>query len=164
MKTFSIGLATALVATVATTYSRPAHGAIVGPWNGNYYMKVDRNVSWPEANWLASRAETKIDGRWWKGSLASVTSQEENDWVWANLKQPAGYWLGGWWNWSSTDNKPGWNWVSGDKWNWTNWGKGASTSASWGEDSFLAFGSDKGSWTWSDWSNRQGYIVKFTPK
>jgi hypothetical protein len=79
--------------------------------NGNWYEAVSGDLTWEEANAAAqSRTHDGVTGQ-----LATLTSADENAFVWDNLGTK-GYWLGG-----SDIGGGNWTWVTGEGWGYTNW-------------------------------------------
>ncbi len=80
---------------------------IYNPDNQHYYQRIDTHMTWHDA-------KTYAEGL--GGYLATLTSQEENDFVWNNI----GYvksWLGG----TDEMGEGNWQWVTGETWDYTNW-------------------------------------------
>ncbi len=89
-------------------YWDPAAGG-----NGHYYETVAANLSWTDA-----KAAAEARG----GYLATITSEEENNFVFSlTTPEPYGPWLGGY----QTDklNEPAghWAWVTGEPFSYTAW-------------------------------------------
>jgi hypothetical protein len=90
--------------------------------NGHWYELVEQVVSWPEAEGLA-------ESRSWQGNpgyLATITSAEENEFIWnelvAGLYPPLGDpWLGGYQNPDESAPADNWHWVTDEPWDFTNW-------------------------------------------
>jgi hypothetical protein len=96
--------------------------------NGHFYgvVSVPGGISWGEANVAATSA-----GKY----LATITSQQENDFVFSLVDQPQywhspygssnyGPWLGGFQSPPTTLPATNWNWVTGEPWGYTNWHPG----------------------------------------
>jgi len=84
--------------------------------NSHYYQRFDLVKSWESAGKACAAT---------RGYLATITSQEENDWVVASklYSSPSGYnyfWLGG--SYSEADKT--WVWDTGEAWGYTNWTAG----------------------------------------
>jgi hypothetical protein len=102
-----------------------AQGAKADPvqWagNGHWYEALAASTStWEEARdaaesmtWMAA-----------PGHLATVTSQEEMDFVLALLSQGSMYWLGGYQAPPSSLPAEGWYWLTAEVWSYTNWRSG----------------------------------------
>ncbi|MBD3221929.1 hypothetical protein GF314_11875 [bacterium] len=99
---------------------------IYWPMNGHHYEVIETAVSWHEAEALAE-ART-WDGK--QGHLCTITSQEENDFVFwevvgGNQQTPLGDpWLGGYQNSPNSPPDENWHWVTDEPWDWTNWDDG----------------------------------------
>jgi len=96
--------------------------------NGHYYQVAEKTMNWDDAKAYAeSQQITDPDtGVIYRGYLATITSLEENSWVFQNIISPLNVqncaWLGGYRE-EGYDDKPseGWHWVTGEPWSWTNW-------------------------------------------
>ena len=94
-------------------------------WNFNghtyEYVSTDGWVPWSEAAGMAEAMG---------GYLATLTSEEENQWVYDNVVVPANLasehqaWLGGY-----RENVGDWKWVTGETWDYTKWGPGEPNNA-----------------------------------
>jgi hypothetical protein len=105
----------------------PASGAVVWSGNGHWYevVSVEDGITWEEAN-LAAVAMG--------GYLATITSQEENDFVFGLVDEmefwsisgydAVGPWLGGLQPPNSLIPGQDWHWVTGEPWQYTNWCSG----------------------------------------
>lgn len=95
---------------------------ILGP-TGNYYEFVDQVVSWEEArNDAASRAYMGLTGH-----LVTITSQEEEDFIWNSLTQDVAY--GGA---ADAETEGTWKWVVGPEAGTVFWKDGSTlTYANW---------------------------------
>ena len=89
--------------------------------NGHYYAIVDEIVAWQEASEIA---QMYAGGT---GHLATITSQEENDFLIESFsgEELAGKWLGGFQEASNEiteeDFRTGWRWITGEQWEFSNW-------------------------------------------
>jgi hypothetical protein len=101
--------------------------------NGHWYRpaRVGATISWLTASNLA-----KIDG----GYLATITSEEENNFVFNLINKPV-YWngelgplFGGYQRLNSPEPAGGWVWVSGEPWAYTHWAGAQPDNAAPGED------------------------------
>lgn len=78
--------------------------------NGHWYQRFDETMTWHNAK---SHCESL------GGHLATITSQQENDFVYNNLASTSPHisWLG-----ATDEAQEGiWKWVTGEGWNYTNW-------------------------------------------
>lgn len=104
-----------LAASVGISIAAPIY------WDGNghsYTLVNNPGLTWEEA-------QTDLQMQMGKGwHLATITSQEEQDWLFNNviLPQAAGveYWLGGLQDPSEMDPNSGWSWMTGETWSYTN--------------------------------------------
>jgi hypothetical protein len=94
--------------------------------NGHYYELIDTPVTWHEAEFLAEqRYHLGIQGH-----LATITSPEENEFVFWNIvggnqQTPLGDpWLGGYQNSDQSPPDENWFWVTDEAWDYVNWDEG----------------------------------------
>jgi hypothetical protein len=94
--------------------------------NGHYYELVQTPVTWHDAEYLAEQ-RTYMNRN---GHLATLTSQEENEFVFwfvvgGNQDTPLGDpWLGGYQNSDESPPADNWFWVTDEAWEYTNWDDG----------------------------------------
>jgi len=90
---------------------------IINPDNGHSYQRIDTKMTWQNAKTHCENLD---------GYLATITSEEENQFVYTNLVSPVSgsSWLGG--TDESTEGK--WQWITGEEWNFSNWNSGEPTS------------------------------------
>ena len=144
--------------------------------NGHFYeaIAVPTGITWTEASEAANSAG---------GHLATITSQEENDFVfslvdddvfwfqWSSLHGP---WLGGYQPEGSSEPDGDWQWVTGEPFDYTNWFGSQPDNWQWNdcaEQDYLYFfsGSPRQS-TWNDnWDGcstkeAHGYVVEIVPE
>ena len=127
--------------------------------NDHWYDVISYNANWENA---------KIDAQNRYGYLATLTSAQENAFVWNNFPNNL-YFLGGYQ--TNRDLEPGgnWAWVSGEPWSYTNWhpnepndGVGYPIL----HEEYLEF---KGITTNGEWNDiddrlRAGYIIEYNSK
>jgi hypothetical protein len=135
-------------AAAATTTAMPVQ------WgdNGHWYEAISGEFTWDEAK---SHAES-LTHNGMTGHLATLTSLEENEFVWLNRRGKHEYLLGG----ERIDGD--WTWVTGEIWTWDNWADGQGSNPS--EDKLNFMDRDHGSW--NDCSNVgsfPGFIVEYEP-
>jgi len=177
-KTVFFLLATTLLVSAVLTRAEAAM-----TWTGNcheYEIVLAPGITWGDA---IKDVQDRLGEGWY---LATITSKQENDWVYENLVAPVVYppstdpnvpqtlnrewWLGGYqYTGDSSDQKKNWRWVTGENWNYTNWN---SIEPSGGEYFLGMWGSQSGDYSgvggyWNDegWlDNINGYIAeKGTP-
>ncbi len=140
--------------------------------NGHYYMAVlvPEGITWDDA----FTATTEVGGY-----LATITSQEENDFVYSliidkyafwyidDYGNSEGPWLGGHQPPCSPEPWCGWRWVTEEPFNYTNWGPYSPNN--WGGDEsrlcFFGYRTDEGGPQWNyvhNSSHLLGYIVEFS--
>lgn len=137
----------------------PVAMAAVSQWpgNGNYYevVNVPGDIEWPDAK---VQAEARIyQGT--NGYLATMTSQEENDFV-KNIMLTGGLWVGGFQ--SAEAEEPGgdWQWVTGEPFNYINWDSGEPNDLYQVQDYLQMYTSG----LWDDaqsWFKLSGFIVEY---
>ncbi len=131
--------------------------------NGHWYdvIWIEAGLTWEDARTLAAR-----DG----GYLATLTSSDENDFVWEFLNaglapgtQYPSYWLGGYQT-ELTDEPDGfWVWVTGEAWIYETWHPNEPNNGVGGTQHYLHYWDTQ--WgEWDDMENRAhmgGYVVEF---
>ncbi len=124
--------------------------------NGHYYEAIAGNYDWNVAKSLAEASS--YNGM--QGHLATLTSSDENYWVWNNMGTNVNAYLLG-----ATDQyeEGVWEWVTGEAWSWTNWSSGEPNNCCGGEHA-LEFWANNGSWN-DIWLHagryHNGYIVEY---
>ena len=105
------------------------------------HVQETAGLSWNAADDLATAAG---------GHLATITSEEEDDWVIANqVRNFYKTWLGGFQPEGTGEPNQGWEWVTGEAWNYTNWSPGGEPNNSGGEEDYLQY-NDIFPPTWND--------------
>lgn len=103
--------------TVVQLISIAPSAAFTDPSTGHEYSITPSTSSWFDAQAYAVSIG---------GNLAAITSQEEQDWIIANIPLPLvgsaggfgpGVWIGG----SDAILEADWQWVTGEPWEYTNW-------------------------------------------
>ena len=155
-------LAGALLLSVTTTpvYAAPIQWADNGHWYDVVW--VDAGLTWQEARDLAD-----LSG----GHLVTLTSADENDFVWdlltGNLEQDTrypSYWLGGYQSELTVEPLGHWTWVTGEAWDYQPWHPNEPNNGMGGTQHYLHY------WhtsigEWDDMDNRAhmgGYVVEFS--
>lgn len=99
-------------------------GLVYNEANRNYYQAVAApdGITWSDAR---AATEGLSYGRC-QAHLATITSQNENDWILNTFPEAAehGYWLGGTQAEGSVEPGGGWMWVTGEPFLYTNWAGG----------------------------------------
>ena len=131
---------------------------IYNPKNHHYYQSFHGDCTWEDAYKKAS--SHTFNGV--KGYLASVTSQDEYDFL-VNSLFVYDYWIGGYRDTTQLKAPPdfGWRWATGEPWGFTNWNDNEPDNAK-------AVGHVLSFWTGSmKWSKREvtdkshGYVVEY---
>jgi len=124
-------------------------------WNGRIYRRIDRSMTWHEA-----QAHAESLG----GHLATITSAAEQAAIY-NLIRNGGryvYWIGAQ---RINDN---WTWVTGEQWGYTNWAPGEPNNMDGEENYVFMFRLRNG--TWNDIRNtgevdygvrRFGFVIEW---
>jgi len=166
------------ILTVTNAFAAPVLWSV----NGHYYEAVAGKYDWSVAKRLAE-GSSYLGAQ---GYLATLTSQAENDWVWANMWQSAGqsstwrpnsYWLGGFQDPQGVEPASGWQWVTGEPWSFANWNGGEPNNSGIDEDAlnFAWNNTSQTTGTWNDISadsnngryggtgtiHYKGYIVEY---
>jgi len=117
-------------------YGNVQAGQVYNSTNGHYYERIDNQMTWSEAK---TYCQSK------GGYLATITSQDENDFIYQFIYQNSDdiYWLGG-----TDENTEGvWKWVTGETWSYTNWILGEPNNS--GNEDHLTLGRYKDD-RWND--------------
>jgi len=121
---------------------------IYNPANGHLYEKFDTPMTWNDA-----KAYCESVG----GYLATVTSQEEQDWIWSNL-EPLDCYFGA----SDIEEEGVWKWVTGEPWDYTNWAPGQPDNNFDGEHVIHWLTSD-GLWNDISGSHARIFVCEYEP-
>ncbi|MDX1944307.1 MAG: family 16 glycoside hydrolase [Pirellulaceae bacterium] len=118
-------------------------------FGGHRYQFLPDKLSWTEA---------KLKAEQMGGHLATITSQEENDWIAATFIRPLplglGLWIGGQYGGSPRQ----WSWVTGEPFGFTQWHTGEPVNAP--DEPALVFSlNEKGETGWGD-INDTGITLK----
>ncbi len=133
------------------------------PVNGHWYDAIEFESTWIRA-FLDARSRSYQD---LPGHLATLTSQEENDFVWQTFQTDA-YWLGGFQvRWAKKLDR-GWRWITRERWRFTNWpdgepnDTGATPGVEDGEENALHFLDGAGRWNDEPYrADRPGYMIEY---
>jgi hypothetical protein len=156
----TITLAFCVIASVAFNQSVYA-GPILNPANGHYYDEVAGPVNWPNAK-AGAEALTFMGVQ---GHLATITSQDETDFIVNNLLSFHS-WIGGFQPPGSPEPDGNWQWVTGEPFVYTNWDIHANGEPNnWGgnESALMVYSheADRGQWNDESEGRTLGYIVEY---
>ena len=122
----------------------------------HYYKSITfaQAKLWSECS-ISAQQHFELNGRWWDGHLAVITSARENAFV-AGLVQTAGAYIGGRQDYGAASPSESWWWwriKKSEKWRYTNWNSGEpndSDGTEDGDENFLMILQDG---TWNDLPN-----------
>lgn len=105
--------------------------------NGHDYERIDSSLTQRDAKEFCEESE---------GHLATITSRDENDFIYEELARDisSSIWLGG----TDESREGSWSWVTGEEWDYENWSSGRPNDAGEGQD-YLSFNSSN-SRRWDD--------------
>jgi hypothetical protein len=138
MRALLASSAVAFLAAASCATALADSGIVINPANGHSYQRIDTVLTW-------SSARSTCAGR--GGYLATLTSQAENDFVYANVaQQGVDTWLGG------TDEvvEGTWQWVTGEPFTYANWFPGQPDNNAGSGQDYLAFTSFDTLGRWDD--------------
>ncbi len=141
MKRFILSLVCVLALVTEVVYADSEK--IQNPGNGHYYQRIDIHMWWKEAKTYCEDLG---------GYLATITSQEENQFVYDNLvafSPSDACWLGG----TDENIEGGWQWITGEPWDYTDWSPGEPNSCGGDEDYLWMWGDGQ----WNDNANNASY-------
>jgi len=153
--------ALSLIFLTAPAHATPIQWSTASGGNGHWYEFIDdEGIAWDEANADASTLYGPDT------YLATITSEEENTFVFNLGIKDRPIWLGGYQDDGAALADEGWHWVTGEAWTYTNWAKDEPND--WGgTENALAFAFFKGNGTWNDALNSTrylgdgGYVVEY---
>jgi hypothetical protein len=166
MKPCACWLFAAVLLAIALAPSSGAADPIQWSGNGHWYELIEDVVSWPAAEALA-------EARTWNGKpgyLATITSIEENDFIWTEVIGPGLYpplgdpWLGGYQNPSHSAPDANWHWVTTEPWYFTNWAAGEPNDycEPYGEQYLQFAGCCGGAWNDHHSEVWKAYVVEYS--
>ncbi|NOS70246.1 MAG: PEP-CTERM sorting domain-containing protein [Verrucomicrobia bacterium] len=162
-----LALILALVSSLVIGNAQP----VFFPTTGSWYDAVTIENTWSDAKTVA--AATSYLGM--PGRLATITSQEENDFITHSVLpiQYYGFWIGGMQT-SGTEPSGGWEWITGEPWSFTNWDNAEPNDAAPNEDLLQIYSNWVGDplpgrrlpGTWNDIPDYEsyfssGYVIEF---
>lgn len=136
--------------------------------NGHYYELFENATTWDLA-YLGALASVH-DGQ--PGTLATITSLLENDFVAANLLTSVTFyeaWIGGFQPGASPEPDGNWQWVTGELWAFQNWDAFEPSNVGGNENALWMFSdfnppSAFGKWNDAPSSFERPYIVEYLPE
>lgn len=144
-----------VLVTSGTLLAQP----VLNPSNGHSYEAVGGSLLWSDAQ-AAAEAAAPLG---FVSYLATVTSQEEGDFIGGNVPGFGSTWLGGFQPDPFVAPAAGWEWVTGESWDYTNWTPGEPNDYfGAGSESYLMF------WSGTQWNDQydggsSGYLVEYEP-
>jgi len=167
MKSHLIGFGLVAMSVMSlSTHGAPVRWTVAAGGNGNYYEIIVTNPptfrTWGQANGAAS--SQVFNGI--SGYLATITSQEEHDFIQAldwstTLPTLNGAWIGGVQPSGSGEPDTDWQWVTGEVWDYTNWGGGEPNNQN-EEDWLMVNAPTSKGGLWNDENGATAaYIVEF---
>lgn len=133
----------------ASVTAQPVQWTEEAGGNGHFYLAVPSDVV--GLDWSDARVMAEGMG----GYLATVTSAEDNEWIWLNLGTPEQHYLGG------HRSGTGWAWITGEPWSFTAWAPWEPNNANGGEP-YLEYAHNM---DWNDVGDLdlgiQGFIVEW---
>ncbi len=148
----------ALLGFPGTLQAAPIEWSSGSGGNGHYYESVATPVTWDSAN-IAANAMLFLGEN---GHLATVTSQDENDFLVANFSNPQ--FLGGYQPDGSSEPAGGWAWVTGETWSYTNWAPSEPNNQL-GTEKYLEFFAGGPKWNDISGVDTRTYLVEYdTPE
>ena len=141
-----------LAAIVAPASADPVQWA----GNGHWYEAVE-----PSGGLTWENASQAAQGRMWQGMnghLATITSQEEQDFI-ATLLGSSNHWLAGYQDPTSGAPADNWHWQTSETWTYTNWQPGEPNDFYGGEHCLTIY--SFGKWNDSRCSEQSSYFVEY---
>ena len=169
MKKYILILAILMVAISSQAFANVVFNSL----NGHFYEAIAGKYDWDVA-------KTEAEGKVYNGAngyLATLTSQAENDWVWANVlavAAPSWYWLGGFQSPNGPEPAGGWQWVTGEAWSFTSWNNGEPNNNGnnnpeedalqfWDNSKWNDVSADSDNAVYGGTTYYRGYIVEYAP-
>ncbi len=153
--------ALSLIFLTAPAHATPIQWTTAAGGNGHWYEFIDHEgITWDEANADASSLYGPDT------YLATITSEEENTFVFNLGVENRPIWLGGYQD-DGAAPAEGWHWVTDEEWNYTNWAPGEPNDWTGTAENALAFAFFEGDGTWNDaldstrYLGDGGYVVEY---
>ena len=153
--------ALSLIFLTAPAHATPIQWSTASGGNGHWYEFIDdEGITWDEANADASSLYGPDT------YLATITSEEENTFVFNLGIENRPIWLGGYQD-DGAAPAEGWHWVTGEEWNYTNWAPGEPNDWKGTVENALAFAFFEGDGTWNDapdstrYLGDGGYVIEY---
>ena len=120
---------------------------IYNPINGHLYEKFDTPMTWDDAKAYCESLD---------GYLATVTSQEEQNWIW-NTLYPYRCNFGA----TDAEEEGVWKWVTGEPWDYTNWDAGEPGGGI--NENIIEWFSANGRWHDAPENWEIGFVCEYEP-
>ena len=124
--------------------------------NGHTYERIDIDAAW-------SVAVDECEAR--AGHLVTITTAQENAFVWDNLYDGDKLWIGGSQPEGSGEPLGGWGWVTGEPWSYANWETDEPNDADQNEDCAEMWADVPGTWNDNTCTEDRHFVCEWdTPK
>ncbi len=156
-----------ILTSTSATFAAAIQWETINGGNGHWYEVVvaENGILWQDANLAAEEAG---------GYLATVTSAEENDFIYSIVNPIAnawdssgintlGPWLGGYQLEGSVEPNGGWSWITGEEFLYTYWGAPQPNNNG---DFLNIYGNgDSHGKQWNDFSDEcPSYVIEYVPE
>ncbi len=159
-----LGISVLLVVAADQVKAEPVQWKTENGGNGHFYdaVAVEVSTTWNDAKLAAE----SLTFRGVSGHLATITSQQENDFIISNLPDAPNndYWLGGFQPPDAPEPDGGWQWVTGEPFEFQNWAPAEPNNTLGIEDELAFWNPIFGSWNDSRGGHITGYVVEFVPE
>lgn len=171
--------------TTSCASAAPVHWTVADGGNGHWYEAFQGPLLSSGVHGVITWADAMLNAEAEGGYLATITSAEENEFVFHLVDTPefwgtdglAGYfgpWLGGWQEPDAADPAANWLWVTGEPFDYTNWHPGEPNDmfGNQEEDRLLFFAAEGLTGPRSAfWNDERGgrrvavaYVVEYVPE
>jgi hypothetical protein len=140
----------------------PEQAPVLLAHSGNYYKVFTGPMTWA----AASSFSESLSYNGWKGHLATVNSQAENDLL-ADLVKTGTAWIGGYQSAGSPEPDGGWSWVTDEAFAFTAWHAGEPNHTPTAPQDFLQYYGQASMFhrTWNDSGDYpDAFVVEFEPE